>query len=529
VFDAFERLHDLAIRENALTQDEFSQAFVELGVKESEALETFMIMDSKGKELVSLPALRIALVGTSKQAVLWELRCRLMTQGVTPNDFSKVKKILEIARRPRHRTVRQRRRQPLGHAWAGQFRAAAAAGEMPDAGVEDYDSEWETKGGGSHIGNGNSDTSTGFIPSSSRLSRIDWGQMCAAIGLTMVEADWLFTILADGKTGMVDLKEMFTVLRADVAPHVSLERFATRVMTRYGSLQNAFAATSTDGRSNEHVTGTVSRMMHWPEFHSMAVALDVKDSNAERLWSTLMEAQQNLQHDGDVSHGTDEGLAAEANTTASIDDEGVTETVFVKQLTMWAPGTALCALRNQVDEHFSDVGELRHALGQTGSALSAPISPAELDVALLTVGIPGCNVEGVCNAVQSAKRGGRKGGSITLDDVVEALRNTWQHSTAQGAVRDDLRPFWQKMHNMQADLQNSKDEPLADFGTVEGFGDQKLQTMDAQCQQQTIPKLSSSASLPTLRGSNLRSRATRQSQNRRSSIAQSRGNSLCCR
>merc|ERR1719478_1222199 len=120
--------------------------------------------------------------------------------------------------------------------------------------------------------------------------------------------------------------------------------------------------------------------MHWPEFHSLAVTLDVQDSNAERLWAALTLAQRNVQRENSAEHGdtNEEGeTAGKVKAAAKVIEEieGVTEIIFVKELTMWAPGTALCALRNQVDEQFSDLGELRHALGQTGSVLSAPVTP----------------------------------------------------------------------------------------------------------------------------------------------------------
>merc|ERR1719183_2422356 len=152
-------------------------------------------------------------------------------------------------------------------------------------------------------------------------------------------------------------------------------------------------------------------MMHWSEFHSLAIILDVKDSNATQLWAALTLAQWNVQRDSSPDEtGVGELSATAAAAKVECDVMGVTEAIFVKELTTWAPGTALCALRNQVDEHFSDLGEFRHALGQTGSVLSAPVTPAELDSALLGVGIPGCNSERVCSAVQSAWRGGLKDG-----------------------------------------------------------------------------------------------------------------------
>jgi hypothetical protein len=525
LFDAFERLHDLAIRQNALGQEEFCEAFSQLGVPEPEALETFLTMDSKGKQLVSLAELRSALVGTSKEALLWELRCRLMTQGITPDDFSKVKKILEIARRPRHRTVRARRRQPPKKGGQGLYRAGEAVpceyeGQTPECENEADTVPGTTKEDAAYAWAGNVDVTTGFLPSSSRLSRLDWLQVCAAIGLTLGEAEQLFPMLADLKKGMVNLAEVFTTLRADVAPMVSLERFATRVLTRYGSLQNAFTAfccdssTPAEKTALDPATGAVRQalpMMHWSEFHSLAITLAVKDSNATQLWAALTLAQWNVQRDSSPEEtGAGELSATAAAAKVECEVMGVTEAIFVKELTTWAPGTALCALRNQVDEHFSELGEFRHALVQTGVVLSVPLSPAELDAALLAVGIPGCNVERVCSAVQSTRRGGQKDSAATLDEVVQALHNL-QGSGAQSTVRDDLRSFWQKLHNVQADLEGVPAD-VVQPQVPDEITETRLQCVSDKSPWRPAGQLRSSASLPSLAGSGgLRSTLRRKS------------------
>lgn len=96
--DAFSRMHDLATRENALKKEEFIQAFEMFGIEESVTSEVFGIMDFKQTGAVSLAHLRSVLAAGTRQAVLWELRCRLLVHGITPNDLVKVRKILEVAR-----------------------------------------------------------------------------------------------------------------------------------------------------------------------------------------------------------------------------------------------------------------------------------------------------------------------------------------------------------------------------------------------------------------------------------------------
>jgi len=537
LFDAFSRLHDLATRENALTQEDFCQAFAQLGVKEADALEVFMAMDCKGKRSVSLADLRNVLVTSSRQGLLWELRCRLLTQGITPSDFSKVKKILSVARRPRHRTVRQRRRQ-LPHAWAGFNPVSVDVEEqLPDVCAEELEAEDTAKVEASYAWAENFEVRTGFLPSSTRLSRQDWLQVCAAIGLTLTEAERLYEILGNSETRMVDLQDMFTVLRSGVAPHVSLERFATRVLTRYGSLQAAFSAvcvgavTTAEDEKAAAAIG-VSTLMRWPEFYSLCVTLDVSDSNAEGLWSTLTLAQRSMSRESSVASHTnslalqviqdDTGAVAEVPVgsptegavvvgRANSDEEAgaITEATFVKELAVWAPATALGSLKNQVDEHFSDLNEFRYALGQTGMSLSS-IGPADLESALLAVGITGCNADRVHAAVKSAWRGGHKGSSISVDDVVEALNHSSgpAGSAARGAVRDDLRPFWQKLHGLQADLKPSAPDSPQCVELVPGCGGKP------RCC--TKSGMRSSASLPSLRGSGgLRAKLARQSRSRR--------------
>lgn len=523
LFDAFARLHDLATRENALSQDEFCQAFAQVGIKESEALEAFSAMNSKDRQLVSLAELRSALCTTSKEALLWELRCRLMTQGITPNDLSKVKKILEVARRPRHRTVRQRRRSVIAVSGISGSATNAADDQSVDGSVEESEADWAATGEATYAWAERFETATGFLPSSCRLSRTDWLQVCAAIGLTLGEAERLFPLLANSATEMVDLQEMFAVLRAGVAPQVSLERFATRVLTRYGSLQSAFATVCGDAAKPSEKSSAVpatggAELMRWNEFHTLAVALDVQDGNAEGLWSALTLAQQSRQQDGTVISYPQEGDSTPASTNAQQEVDGITEATFVKELSMWAPGTALQALRHQLDEHFSDLSEFRYALSQTGISLSAPLSPAELNAALSAVGVLGCNVEGVTSAIQNARRGRRNRGS--LDDVLDALQGSvaFHGSAAQGAVRDDMRRFWQTLHTVQADLQGDDgDTPRLQPGlelvayqvpAEPQCSMQHLKTCNLQRGEKTMRP---SASLPSLRSAGgLRSRASRQ-------------------
>mmetsp|Transcript_142244 Transcript_142244/g.248026 ORF Transcript_142244/g.248026 Transcript_142244/m.248026 type:complete len:789 (-) Transcript_142244:48-2414(-) len=523
--DAFARLHDLTTRENAFCQEDFCQAFMQLGVKEADCISVFAFMDFKGRASVSLAGLRAALVTTSKQSLLWELRCRLLTQGITPNDFSKVRKILEVARRPRHRTVRQRRRLQgvgrIGNYYIGRSDKLSSQHSTTEASDEASEIDWFFKADATYAWAETYESRTGFLPSSSRLSRTDWLHVCSAIGLTLLEAERLFPILS-GSNNMVDLQEMFTVLRAGVAPHVSLERFATRVLTRFGSLQNAFSA----------VCDPVGRVVRWAEFHSLAVTLEVKDDNAEKLWRALNIAQQasleeaggspqSSTSDGANTHADGAGGLTRPEAEDGANKEFVTESTFVKELTVWAPSTALDALRNQVDEHFSDLNEFRYALTEAGWAPSSSLCAEELEKALTAVGVNGLSGERIFSAVSSSWRGSRKAGTMSFEDIIEAMQSTnpaGNGSMARSAVRDDLRAIWQQLRTVQADLRSSTPtseccRPLRD---AEGNKLPRRQECAALCAaHQPRSRLRGSASLPSLRsGTGQRSKAAKQHRRR---------------
>lgn len=450
LFDAFNRLHDLATRENSLKREEFCQVFEMFGIKESDSAEVFEVMDFKQLGSVSLAHLRSVLAAGTRQAVLWELRCRLLVHGITPNDLAKVRKILEVARRPRHRTVRQQRWRAEGGYIVPQkvpicSNTSAQESDGDESSKEENTSGWaeavETKSGAWRVG---------FRPTSTQLSRTDWLHVCAAIGLTLLEAERLFDEIGDAQTGMFDLTEMFNALRSGVAPHVSLERFATRVLTRYGSFEAAFSA----------IFEKPSKLVHWKEFHKLAVLLDVEDRNAARLWNVLCLAQRSL-HDEDGQNSKDgtgdkEGGTTDAQgLTAAVEPQdcgGIQEDTFVKELTIWAPATAMDALKHQVSELFNSPGEFRYALEQGGIACGSSVSVSSLQAALQSVGIVGCDAERLLRAVASSREPTRRRG-VCLEDIISVMQGN-DDFHAHTAVRDDFQPVWQQALTVQAALRD---------------------------------------------------------------------------
>eukprot|EP00747_Dinoflagellata_sp_TGD_P214093 gnl/TRDRNA2_/TRDRNA2_86983_c1_seq1.p1 gnl/TRDRNA2_/TRDRNA2_86983_c1~~gnl/TRDRNA2_/TRDRNA2_86983_c1_seq1.p1 ORF type:complete len:312 (-),score=57.50 gnl/TRDRNA2_/TRDRNA2_86983_c1_seq1:289-1158(-) len=255
--------------------------------------------------------------------------------------------------------------------------------------------------------------------------------------------------------GTVDLRQMFAVLRTTVTPDVSLERFASRVLTHYDSFEAAFAAAcackgdaaSEFNDSPPHIAAVSNRrFLRWPQFHAFTVALDVNDENAAGLWNVLSLCQEDAVCADDVAVGgpEDDGLCA------------VSEATFVRSLRLWGPGTALEALRDRICEHFGSLAEGRRALDRRGGlALQGKrLTPEALGAALAAIGITDCDSEQVLSIVSVPRR---KGG-ITLDDLIEAMRATrkgaaeWGPHSAQATVRTDTLQSWQKLDAIQADV-----------------------------------------------------------------------------
>jgi len=454
--DAFSRLHDLTLRENSLAKPAFIRCFAQLGIPEAEGAQVFDVMDFKGTGCVSLALLHSSLSTSSRQSLLWELRCQLLAHGITPFDFSKVQKILAVARRPRHRTVRQQRH--VGRS-ACRSRAASQVGSHAELDSDADSSVALSLASLQELTTSapNDSWSIGSFTSSTSLSRRDWLAVCAAIGLSLPEAEKLFKELSNNDAS-VDLKEMFSVLRSGVAPHVSLERFAMRILSYYGSFQDAFAAISRPhGLQKYHV-------VRWPEFLKLAVCLDVQDDNAAHLWSVLTLAETarpgmlSSRGRGSLSpraSGSRAGSRAPSPSgRGEAFDSTVSEATFVHELAVWAPSSALDGFRSQVEELFHTTEELRRALEEAGYAANAEVGPPEIARALQAVGIRACNTEQLYTAASSLRRGAPRRRKVTLDSIINLMQGRAQADpgASKTSIRAELRPVWQQMSAMRASL-----------------------------------------------------------------------------
>merc|ERR1712087_827282 len=94
-------------------------------------------------------------------------------------------------------------------------------------------------------------------------------------------------------------------------------------------------------------------MLRWPGFHAMAVKLNVNDKNAVNIWKVLTSSAS------DVDHG---GSEARTPSGGSGSNSGISERVFINQLSLWAPDTALQELEGQMCERFGNLAEGKRAL-----------------------------------------------------------------------------------------------------------------------------------------------------------------------
>lgn len=437
-----------------------------LGVEDACAEDVFAALSTEASGKVSLADLKHALVEDSPEALLWELRCRLFSVGIQPRcTLHAIRKAIDliehhpdkirnaasaewrIQRSTRHiKRMKQKRRQQSCGARYVATAAAACKGEMSDAAAS---SEPESS-------------------VRTQLDRADWQRLCSSLDLTPFETDALFTVLGGDDVGKVDLRGMFVVLRATVAPDVSLERFVTRLLARYGSLRCAFEAVC---------AGRPDRMMRWTEFHELAQSLDVNDRNATNLWDVLSAARPDDSWPSTPGFGAptpaESGGGTEGNAapTPAHDDprKAISEDRFEQQLLVWSPGTALDALRDQLCDKFGSLAQSRRMLQRTAHQLQragsgclvfgGPMRPSEatltttaLETLLEEHGIDCPNTDRIIGAAAVAQDTG-----VTLDSLFDVLKATQvrqgkSQSFAETVLRDDTFPLWQRLHNVQADL-----------------------------------------------------------------------------
>jgi hypothetical protein len=352
VHDAFARLENTAPRERGLSLREFRLALERLGVQDKLVEEVFAVLASGDSAKVSLADVRHALVEDSPEALLWELRCHLLSMGIQPRCTAQaIRKAVDLVQlHPEKSTAAEYRihkaTQGIRRMRQRRRRQSCGARYVATAvGADDILSTSEQDPSGS-----------------THLDREDWQRFGSCLNLTAFETDALFTVLGGDDVGKVDLRGMLVVLRATVAPDVSLERFVTRVIAKYGSLRCAFEAVCAERQD---------RLMRWPEFRDLAESLDVNDRNATNLWDVLSATKPEDSLPGTPAaallapSGGDVKMPCGSNMKNDLGEDsgrGISEDLFEQQLLVWAPGTALDALRDQICEKFGSLAQGRRVL-----------------------------------------------------------------------------------------------------------------------------------------------------------------------
>uniref|UniRef100_A0A7S4Q2L5 EF-hand domain-containing protein n=1 Tax=Alexandrium monilatum TaxID=311494 RepID=A0A7S4Q2L5_9DINO len=466
--DAFERLNHNVSRDRALTHTEFRNALERLGVGEQDSKAIFTAMDSHSVGGVTLSEFLHALVDVSPEALLWELRCRLIRFDIGTHTLNKA---LELVKWPQHgwlsratkvkrRTTRRSSRGCCACAACARsgiecsHSGAVREGSSPSKGRRYTDPlngvpqghESASMAVNEELASALDETSPKGRSVSCHFSRGDWLKLCTSMYLTLLESERLFKYLVDPEKGTVDLRTMFETLRTTVEPDVPLERFVTKAVVRYDSLENAFNAFSEDLDS----ISDEERVMRWQGFYSLAVALNVNDRCASELWNVL--SRSNLMY-GRMS----ELKAAGGAAFGDYDEDGeqaVTKEVFLHELSLWAPDTALGDLKGQLCERFGSLAEGQRALEQQ-LPQKEDLSPLELEARLRAAGIKHCDIEGALRTVAS------KDGSVSLEAAISTMRAIRPRSSrlpsklsdgARSAVRNQTQPLWEQLREVQTDM-----------------------------------------------------------------------------
>lgn len=388
--DAFSRLLTVVPGERPLGRHEFRFVLARLGIGGPDSEDLFVALDPRRTGGISLMDMRCALFRSSRKVILWELRCRLLSAGIQPQN------------------LKNALRKATSHV------KASSSADLADAG--------------------------GALSPTVRLDRPEWQKFCASLSLEELEADLLFSLFGGYEVGAVDLRSMFEMLREIIAPEVSLERFARRVLARYDSAQDAFNA----------FCCYPEKRMRWQDFHALAKEVGVSGRNAVLLWDTIALSQSSAQEPEIPALGMIADSEEKERAHSEPAEALVGEDAFMRNIVMWAPDTALTALRDQLLERFGDLGCGLTTLERKGGlARSAALTPATLDSGLQAVGIKWCDTVRVLNAVMISREDLARGGCVTLHELFHAMRNM-QCGTGQ-ALRDGTLALWQQLHAGRAD------------------------------------------------------------------------------
>lgn len=398
VHDAFKQLDGSGVRDKELSLAEFHVALARLDVAKADADVLFAALDADMSGRVSLNEFLHALTDVSEEALLWELRCRLNQNGIC---YSNLHKAFDLIRRFNGQAKNNRTRFG-GCVLTGDERAKLRN-----------------------------------MRETLQMGRAEWLKFGSSLGLTIFETERLFDIIDKDSSGSIDLQEMFVALCA-AAPDVSLERFVTKVLIQYGTLQDAF-------KSHAH-NGFIAVQ----EFLALCRTLDLNEENAMKIW----EARECRKGPDSPTRDDPRGQPA------------LREDEFVHQLQAWAPATALDRLKEQMCEQFGSVVEGKHALQRAGVGCKDVLSSQVFEASLRATGLQHCDSGLLLHTVAGHRdkhhASPQKG--VTLDHVMGAISGgkldgyEKARKAARLSVGNDMGPYWQQLHAMKNDLRSGLDK-----------------------------------------------------------------------
>jgi len=252
-------------------------------------------------------------------------------------------------------------------------------------------------------------------------------------------------------------------------------QLAEDLLERHGPVRAAFLASVIDEEG----------IMHWREFCSLIEGLEVNDRSARKLWAVLVA-----------------GRSTSRNSLQSpAEPDGITEEQFIDlvvpwapDVLRWAPNMALRALETQIGSHFSSLADFRKAMRQKGCPCSMELSPERLREGLAAVGVLSCDADVVLSKARLVAGAGPSG-PMTFEDIIEALRFSWQGS--RGCNSDLLEKegmrVWSRVRSKQPINDPASPGP-SDLSTSAGEGEEYSGWASAEQASRTTSKGSCAAS-----------------------------------
>eukprot|EP00931_Biecheleriopsis_adriatica_P055750 TRINITY_DN33030_c0_g1_i1.p1 TRINITY_DN33030_c0_g1~~TRINITY_DN33030_c0_g1_i1.p1 ORF type:complete len:838 (+),score=158.91 TRINITY_DN33030_c0_g1_i1:59-2572(+) len=390
--DAIGRHAGRASFEKPLGAQELRHALVRLFEGEDEVDELMASMSESWTCSMSLSSLIGELMGASPTAPLWELRCRLVSNGIWPlhDELPKVFALIEKKR---------------GQLQKGEESSAAAAVRAcPTPSRQSAAGEKRRS-----------------QPKQSELGREQWLDFTEALGICASEAKRLLTMLWSGskRNQAIDLLVLSRTMIGTVSPDVSLPWFVEKLLECYGSLRTAYrqaALASSDGQ------------LRFEQFQKLARSVGVSPSNVDKVWAVL--------------HPN----AAETDVALCLSEEA-----FAGELVQWASPAALSDFRQQLCANFGSLHEGRKALRQHGLPGGYSLSPRHFHAGLQAAGLDRCDGDAALHLVRRTREPGEPQ-RVTLDDIIAATHDVYWGTSGVDPVADAVQPLWQQLNAMRLDL-----------------------------------------------------------------------------